>query len=104
MSPPSLVFASPSPVPVQPAMYPTCGFKRWIADSWMVAVSVGVAVGVGGSVGGGPFMIEGDGETCGPVGEGLATNGGEHAASRRTVTRSGHRMGFTVQYNGGGAH
>ena len=55
-------------------------------------------VGVGGSVGGGPFRIDREGETCEPVGE------GEHAASKRSATSNGDRMGFTVEYNDGRAH
>ena len=48
VAPRSLVFASPTPVPVQPAMYPTFGFSRWMADKDRATPSpeIGVASAV----------------------------------------------------------
>src|SRR5437879_10601547 len=45
--PSSPVFASPRPVPVQPAMYPTRWFRRGIADNVRRVTSLGDALRVG---------------------------------------------------------
>src|SRR5260370_14670565 len=80
--PPSAVFASPRPVPVQPAMYPTFGFRRWIADSDRAVPSFGV--GVGGIVDGG------EAETV-ELGDGFTSACGEQAALKTAGTSRASR-------------
>jgi hypothetical protein len=64
-------------------MYPTVGFRRWIADNES-GVPFGVAVD------------DGDAELFELVGVGLTLACGEQAVLRRTATSSTNRTRFTL--------
>jgi hypothetical protein len=70
-------------------MYPTRGFKRWIADRIKGGTSLGVVLGVGLGI----AAMDGDGDGFLAVGEGL-TACGEQAASTTTATSSVRRRGY----------